>query len=43
MTRFHRIFALAARLSEADAHRYELRYYVRQARAIVLADEGPAS
>ncbi len=39
MSRAVRIFALAARLSEADAHRYPLAFYVREARVIVLADE----
>lgn len=43
MSRLAQILALAARLSEADGHRWPLRDYVREARAIVLADEGPAS
>lgn len=41
--RLVRIMALAARLSEADAHRWPLAVYVRQARAMVVADEGPVS
>jgi hypothetical protein len=38
MSRLAQILALAARLSEADAHRWPLAFYVREARAIVLTE-----
>ena len=43
MSRLAQILALAARLSEADAHKWPLSFYVREARAVVLADEQVAS
>ena len=43
VSRLVAILSLAARLSEADAHRWPLAVYVRQARAMVVADEGPVS
>lgn len=38
MSRLARILAIAARLSEADAHRWPLAFYVREARAVVMAE-----
>lgn len=38
MSRLARILSLAARLSEADAHRWPLAFYVREARAVVMAE-----